>query len=29
LDKLTFVYKTPGMIVNSSFEYELKNIELP
>ncbi len=29
LDKLTFVYKTPGTIVNSGFEYELKNIELP
>ncbi len=29
LDKLTFVYKTPGTIVNSGFDYELKNIELP
>ena len=29
LDKLTFVYKTPGTIVNSSFDYELKNVELP
>lgn len=29
LDKLTFVYKTPGTIVNSRFEYELKNIDLP
>ena len=29
LDKLTFVYKTPGTIVNSGFTYELKNIELP
>jgi hypothetical protein len=28
-DKLTFVYKTPGSIVTSSFDYELKNIELP
>ena len=29
LDKLTFVYKTPGTIVNSGFDYELKDIELP
>jgi hypothetical protein len=29
LDKLTFVYKTPGAIINSSFDYELKDIELP
>ncbi len=29
LDKLTFVYKTPGTIVNSGFDYELKNVELP
>ena len=29
LDKLTFVYKTPSTIVNSGFDYELKNIELP
>lgn len=29
LDKLTFVYKTPGTIVNRTFDYELKNIELP
>ncbi len=29
LDKLTFVYKTPGTIVSSGFDYELKNIELP
>jgi hypothetical protein len=29
LDKLTFVYKTPGTIINSAFDYELKNIELP
>jgi hypothetical protein len=29
LDKLTFVYKTPGTIVNSGFNYELKNIDLP
>lgn len=29
LDNLTFVYKTPGSIINRSFDYELKNIELP
>ena len=29
LDKLTFVYKTPGSIVNRGFDYELKDIELP
>jgi len=29
LAKLTFVYKTPGTIVNSSFDYELKDIDLP
>jgi hypothetical protein len=29
LDKLTFVYKTPGTIVSSGFDYELRNIELP
>ena len=29
LDELTFVYETPGTIVNDSFEYELKNIPLP
>ena len=29
LDKLTFVYKTPGTIVARGFDYELKNIELP
>ena len=29
LEELTFVYKTPGTIVTSSFEYELKNISLP
>ena len=29
LAKLTFIYKTPGTIVNSGFEYELKDIELP
>ena len=29
IDKLTFVYKTPGTIVNSGFDYELKDIELP
>jgi hypothetical protein len=29
LGKLTFVYKTPGAIINSSFDYELKNIDLP
>ena len=28
-DKLTFVYKTPGTIVSRSFEYEVKDIELP
>jgi hypothetical protein len=29
MDKLTFVYKTPGTIVSSGFAYELKGIELP
>jgi hypothetical protein len=29
LEKLTFVYKTPGTIITSSFDYEFKNIELP
>jgi hypothetical protein len=29
LDKLTFVYKTPGAIINNTFDYELKDIELP
>jgi len=29
LDKLTFVYKTPGTIIHRSFEYEVKDIELP
>ena len=29
LDKLTFVYKTPGTIVTRGFDYEVKNIELP
>jgi len=29
LKGLTFVYKTPGTIVSSEFEYELKNINLP
>jgi hypothetical protein len=29
LSKLTFVYKTPGSIITSTFDYELKNIELP
>lgn len=29
LDTLTFVYKTPSTIVNTSFDYELKDIELP
>jgi hypothetical protein len=29
LDKLVFVYKTPGTIITSGFEYELKDIELP
>ncbi len=29
LDRLTFVYQTPGTIVNRAFEYELKDIELP
>ena len=29
LDDLTFVYKTPGTIVTSEFDYELKEIKLP
>ena len=29
LDKLSFVYKTPGVIVTSAFDYELKDIRLP
>jgi hypothetical protein len=29
IDKLTFVYKTPGVIVSRAFEYELKDMELP
>lgn len=29
LEELTFVYKTPGTIINDSFEYQLKNIDLP
>ena len=29
LDKLSFVYKTPGVIVTSGFDYELKDIRLP
>lgn len=29
LDRLTFVYQTPGTIVNRAFGYELKDIELP
>ena len=29
LDKLSFVYKTPGVIVTSGFNYELKDIRLP
>ena len=29
LDELTFVYKTPGTIITSSFPYELKDIKLP
>ena len=29
LDKLTFVYKTAGAIVNSGFDYEPKDTELP
>lgn len=29
LSELTFVYKTPGSIITSGFDYELKGIELP
>ena len=29
LKGLTFVYKTPGTIVSSEFEYELREIKLP
>ena len=29
LDELTFVYQTPGTIINDSFTYELKDIPLP
>ncbi len=29
LNKLAFVYKTPGAIVQSGFDYEFKDIELP
>lgn len=29
LSELTFVYKTPGSIVTSGFDYELKHLELP
>jgi hypothetical protein len=29
LDKLSFVYKTPGVIVTTGFDYELKDIRLP
>jgi hypothetical protein len=29
LDKLTFVYKTPGAIINNTFDYEMKDVELP
>jgi hypothetical protein len=29
MEKLTFVYQTPGSIVTRSFDYELKDIELP
>ncbi len=29
LDELTFVYQTPGAIINDSFTYELKDIPLP
>jgi len=29
LDECTFVYETPGTIINDSYEYELKDIPLP
>jgi hypothetical protein len=29
LNELSFVYKTPGLIITREFEYELKGIELP
>jgi hypothetical protein len=29
LDRYTFVYKTPGMILNADLDYELKEIPLP
>ena len=29
LDKLNFVYKTPGLIISREYGYELKGIELP
>ena len=29
LNQYSFVYETPGTIINRTFEYELKNIKLP
>ena len=29
LDLYSFVYETPGAIINRTFEYDLKNIKLP
>jgi hypothetical protein len=28
-DDMTFVYKTPGVLIATGFDYELKNLELP